>query len=232
MIEQRARILEAIHRAGSLPWRTGRLRRIAKRALDLAIAAPAAVAALPVMGAVAAFVRAVDPTGPVIFRQPRVGLDGRTFTMWKFRTMRSETPAGAVRARGEVTRGDPRLIPGGALLRDWRLDELPQLLHVLSGRMSLVGPRPDLPDNLAAYPDDLLVRFAMPPGCTAWTFTRGAFANDWTTRQAINADYVRRWSIGLDLRVLAGTAWVLLAQRHTAPAVAEVPGGSPAGTVN
>jgi len=212
-------------RAGALPWRTSRLRRLAKRALDLAIAAPATMVALPVMGAVAALVRATDPSGPVLFRQQRLGLDGELFTMWKFRTMRVENADGSVRTRGEVTRGDPRLTPVGAMLRDWRFDELPQLLHVLSGRMSLVGPRPDLPANLAAYTDEQLVRFAMPPGCTAWTFTRGAFANDWATRQAINADYVQRWTVWLDVKVLVGTVWVLLAQRDTSPAQAEVPGG-------
>jgi sugar transferase EpsL len=210
--------------AGALPWRTSRFGRFAKRALDLALAAPALVVALPVMAGVAALVRASDPAGPVLFRQQRIGLDGELFTMWKFRTMRVETAAGAVAARGEVTRGDPRLIRGGAQLRDWRLDELPQLVHVLSGRMSLVGPRPDLPANLPAYADAQLVRFAMPPGCTAWTFTRGAFANDWATRQAINTEYVRRWTVWLDLQVLFGTVGVLLAQRDTAPAVAEVPG--------
>jgi lipopolysaccharide/colanic/teichoic acid biosynthesis glycosyltransferase len=134
--------------------------------------------------------------------------------------------AGALDRRGEVTRSDPRLTPIGAALRAWRLDELPQLLHVLSGRMSLVGPRPDLPANLSAYRDDQLIRFAMPPGCTAWTFTRGAFDNDWATRQTINAEYVRAWSLRLDLEVIVGTAFVLLGQRATSPAVAEVPGQS------
>jgi len=92
--------------------------------------------------------------------------------------------------------------------------------------VSLVGPRPDLPANLSAYRDDQLIRFAMPPGCTAWTFTRGAFDNDWATRQAINAEYVRVWSLRLDLEVIVGTAFVLLGRRATSPAVAEVPGQS------
>ena len=222
-VDQQHRIERAISQAASLPWRTRPGARLAKRLLDLAISAPATLVALPVMGVVAAMVRLSDP-GPVLFRQTRVGLDGEPFTMWKFRTMRIETAAGAVRDRMEVTRSDPRLIPGGALLRDWRLDELPQLIQVLTGKMSLVGPRPDLPDNLSAYADEHLVRFAMPPGCTAWTFTRGAFANAWSERQAINAEYVARWSVMLDLEILLGTIKVLLAQRDTSPPVAEVPG--------
>jgi sugar transferase EpsL len=229
MVEWKERIQRAIEQAGPMPWRTNRAARFAKRAIDLALATPATLVALPVMGAVAALVRANDPAGPVFFRQPRIGLDGELFTMWKFRTMRVETPHGSVRARGEVTRGDPRLIRGGALLRDWRLDELPQLFHVLSGRMSLVGPRPDLQANLPAYSEAQLVRFAMPPGCTAWTFTRGAFANDWSTRQTINVEYVKRWTIWLDLQVIVRTIGVLVAQRDTAPAVAEVPSSHPNG---
>jgi lipopolysaccharide/colanic/teichoic acid biosynthesis glycosyltransferase len=211
--------------ASSLPWRRSRFARWAKRGLDLALAAPASIAALPVMAAVAAAVRATSP-GPVLFRQERLGLDGVPFMMWKFRTMRADNADGTAVGRGEVTRADSRLTPIGAALRDWRLDELPQLFHVVAGKMSLVGPRPDLPINLGAYSDDQLVRFAMPPGCTAWTFTRGAFDNDWAARQTINAEYVRQWTLWLDLKVLFGTVFVLLGQRATAPAQAEVPTGA------
>ncbi len=138
--------------------------------------------------------------------------------------MRVERPDGSVAARGEVVRSDPRLTPIGAALRDWRLDELPQLLHVVLGQMSLVGPRPDIEANLSAYSEEQLVRFGMPPGCTAWTFTRGAFANDWAVRQGINVDYVYHWRLMLDLQILFGTVRVLLVQQDTAPKVAEVAG--------
>jgi lipopolysaccharide/colanic/teichoic acid biosynthesis glycosyltransferase len=217
------RITTKIHELGAeLPWRRSRWQRIAKRALDLAIAAPAAVVALPAMAAVAAAVRATSP-GPVFFRQQRLGLDGVPFTMWKFRTMRADRADGSATGQGEVTRTDSRLTPIGAVLRDSRLDELPQLFQVLTGKMSLVGPRPDIPVNLPAYREDQLLRFAMPPGCTAWTFTRGAFDNDWATRQTINVEYVRAWTPWLDLKVLVGTVGVLLARRATSPVVAEVP---------
>ncbi len=179
--------------------------------------------ALPLMVAVATAVRATSP-GPVVLKQQRVGLDGELFTMWKFRSMRAEREDGQVQGRGEVTRSDPRLTPIGAKLRDWRLDELPQLFHVVSGKMSLVGPRPDLPANLPAYADEHLIRFAMPPGCTAWTLTRGLFDNDWATRQAINAEYVKQWSLWLDVKILVGTFGVMLCQQATAPTAREVPG--------
>jgi len=208
-------------RAAALPWRTSLVGRWVKRAIDLAVAGPAAVAALPVMGIVAAAVKATSP-GPILFRQARLGLDGRLFTLWKFRTM--TVPAdGAQHRASEVTRQDARLTPIGAALRDWRLDELPQLFQVLTGQMSLVGPRPDIVANLVAYEEHQLIRFAMPPGCTAWTFTRGAFENDWATRQVINVEYVEQWTWWLDVKVLIGTVWVLLVQRATAPEVAEAP---------
>ncbi|MBA3499634.1 MAG: sugar transferase [Deltaproteobacteria bacterium] len=210
-------------RKGELPWRARARARLAKRVLDIAIATPATIAALPVIGAVALAVRATS-RGPVLFRQQRIGLDGELFTLWKFRTMRADRPDGSATGFSEVTRSDSRLTSIGAFLRDSRLDELPQLFQVLTGRMSLVGPRPDVPANLAAYDDASLLRFAMPPGCTAWTFTRGAFENDWATRQAINVEYVRQWNVWLDLRILAGTALVLLTRKATSPTVAEVPG--------
>ena len=187
------------------------------------VGAVAAGVALPLMVAVAGAVRVTSP-GPVLLKQQRVGLDGELFTMWKFRSMRADNADGQAQGRGEVTRADPRLTPIGAKLRDWRLDELPQLFHVVSGKMSLVGPRPDLPSNLPAYQDEHLVRFAMPPGCTAWTLTRGLFENDWARRQAINAEYVEQWSFWLDVKILAGTVGVMLRQQATAPAVGEIPG--------
>lgn len=211
------RIERAIALQGdSLPWRKSPVKRLLKRAVDVAIAAPATLVALPIMGAVAGLVRATSP-GPVLFGQDRLGLDGKPFKMWKFRTMRADNADGSAKGSGEVSRTDNRLTPVGAMLRDWRLDELPQLLHVLAGQMSLVGPRPDLASNLPVYRDEDLVRFAMPPGCTTMAFTTGAFANEFQARQAINAEYVRRWSVLLDLKIIARTALVLLRQENTAP---------------
>jgi lipopolysaccharide/colanic/teichoic acid biosynthesis glycosyltransferase len=83
--------------------------------------------------------------------------------------------------------------------------------------MSLVGPRPDLVSNLAYYSSEQMLRFAMPPGCTAWTLTRGGFENDWNTRQDINVEYVKQWSFRLDLRILMGSLRVILYQINTSP---------------
>jgi putative colanic acid biosynthesis UDP-glucose lipid carrier transferase len=198
------RIAAALERrSADVPWRRNTVGRWVKRALDLTIATPAAFAALPVMVAVAVAVRATSK-GPILFRQQRIGLDGELFTLWKFRTM-TATTNGVEHRASEVTSTDARLTPIGA-------------------QMSLVGPRPDIAANLPAYADDDgLIRFAMPPGCTAWTFTRGAFENDWRTRQAINVEYVRRWTPWLDVKILVGTVRVLLQQRATAPTVAEAP---------
>jgi lipopolysaccharide/colanic/teichoic acid biosynthesis glycosyltransferase len=222
-IESQIDRIGAVIRAneGQLRWRNAPFARRVKRALDLLVALPATVVALPIMGVVALIIRLSDP-GPVLFKQQRVGLDGELFTIWKFRTMKVD-PLGE---RREVTAGDPRVIRFGSALRDLRLDELPQLLHVVAGKMSLVGPRPDLVENLAAYADEHLVRFAMPPGCTAWTFTRGAFANDWATRQSINAEYVARWTVWLDVKVLIGSLIVIITRRNTSPTIAEVPGST------
>jgi lipopolysaccharide/colanic/teichoic acid biosynthesis glycosyltransferase len=210
-------------RTADLPWRRNKLERWSKRALDLAIATPATIAALPVMAGVAALVRATSE-GPILFRQERIGLDGKLFTLWKFRTMVATT---IEHRASEVTSNDSRLTPIGALLRETRLDELPQLFQVLIGQMSLVGPRPDIPANLPAYTDDGLIRFAMPPGCTAWTFTRGAFDNDWSTRQKINVEYVHQWALWLDIKILIGTGFVLLRRRATMPVSAEAPSQCP-----
>jgi lipopolysaccharide/colanic/teichoic acid biosynthesis glycosyltransferase len=222
-VDQRQRIRDVIRvNETGLPWRRPGLGRRAKRAIDLVGGTAAAIVALPIMAAVGIGVAATS-RGPVVLKQERVGLDGRAFTMWKFRSMRADYPDGQARGRGEVVRTDPRLTPIGRFLRDWRLDELPQLFQVIRGQMSLIGPRPDLPANLPAYADDELLRFAMPPGCTAWTFTRGLFENDWRTRQLIHVEYVRQWSLWLDLKILAGTAWVLLRQQATSPTTAETP---------
>jgi len=209
-------------RRDRIPWRRKRLQRIAKRAFDLVAASLLSIVTLPIMGMVAVCVRLTSP-GPVLLSQPRLGLDGVPFHMYKFRTMIAEQPDGSANGSGEVTDSDPRLTPVGRWLRAWRLDELPQLLHVVKGEMTLVGPRPDLVSNLKYYTPEQLVRFWMPPGCTAWTLTRGAFENDWNTRQNINVEYVEQWSFWLDLEILVQSLLVVLQQKNTSPATNALP---------
>lgn len=210
-------IAKAIPTAESqIPWSQKHVQRLIKRIFDIVVVALLIILLLPLMVIVGILVR-VTSWGPILLAQTRIGLDGVPYRMYKFRTMRADLPDGSAEGSGEVTRFDPRLTPVGGWLRAWRFDELPQLVHVLSGKMSLVGPRPDIPENLGLYSPEKMLRFAMPPGCTAWTFTRGAFANKWSTRQDINVEYVENWSLWLDLEILVKTLLVLLTQENTTP---------------
>jgi sugar transferase EpsL len=218
-----SRISDALARNhGNIPWQTKSLERYAKRAFDLLVASLLILPTLPIMLVVALLVR-MTSKGPVLLHQSRVGLNGVPFRMYKFRTMVADLPDGSASGRGEVTDDDLRLTPIGGWLRAWRLDELPQFYHVLSGEMSLVGPRPDLVSNIAFYSPVQMRRFTMPPGCTAWTLTRGAFENDWSARQDINVEYVDKWSFWLDLQILFESAVVILRQKHTSPKTNALP---------
>jgi lipopolysaccharide/colanic/teichoic acid biosynthesis glycosyltransferase len=133
-----------------------------KRALDLALASLVLAAALPILVIVAVGVRLSSP-GPALFRQTRVGLNGKQFVLLKFRTMHL---AAERSGPGVTRRNDPRIFPLGSLLRRWKLDELPQLLNVLRGDMSLVGPRPDLPEFCATLEKEQSAVLQLRPGVT------------------------------------------------------------------
>lgn len=136
----------------------------AKRVFDVACALAAMVAAVPVMAVVALLVR-LTSAGPVLYRQCRCGIDGSEFELLKFRSMvhnRCDAGPGLTRAC------DSRITPVGRMLRQWKLDELPQLFNVIRGDMSLVGPRPDLPEYLAELPAWQRQVFSLRPGITGW----------------------------------------------------------------
>ena len=187
-------------------------RRVVKAVFDRAGAAALLVAASPVMAAIALAVCA-DSAGPVLFRQIRVGRGGRPFVMYKFRTM----CVGADRRRGELRhlndadavlfkmRDDPRVTRVGRWLRRWSLDELPQLFNVLRGHMSLVGPRPPLPDEVAAYPEDARRRLAVRPGMTGLWQVSGRSDLPWEEAVRLDLRYVDNWSLSLDLVILLRT---------------------------
>jgi len=146
----------------STPWPWPLHRRVSKRALDLSIAAVGlALCALPFV-LLGAWVRVSSP-GPALFGQLRVGRGGRLFRMWKFRTM---IPHAQGRGLPLTAAGDPRVTPVGRFLRRSKLDELPQLVNVLLGHMSLVGPRPEVPRYVAAYGPEDQVLLAVRPGIT------------------------------------------------------------------
>lgn len=189
----------------------GRFRRL----LDLYVAAVGLALVWPLLAVLALLIRLESP-GPVLFRQWRIGLGGRPFPIYKFRTMRHDAPPGDYTVRDFRTfiftpaGRDPRLTRIGAVLRRTSFDEVPQLLNVLRGEMSLVGPRPEIPELVAQYPPAYHARHTVLPGITGLAQINGR--SDLTYAQTIAYDlsYVRHRSDGLDLRILARTALPVL----------------------
>jgi exopolysaccharide biosynthesis polyprenyl glycosylphosphotransferase len=183
---------------------------LVKAAVDRIVALLALTLLAPVMAGIALVVRLTSP-GPALFRQIRVGVDGREFTFLKFRTMY----VGAELRRNELAeyninddgllfkvRDDPRITWVGAVLRRWSLDELPQLLNVLTGEMSLVGPRPPLPEEVARYGADVRRRLAVKPGLTGLWQISGRSDLSWEDTVRLDLRYVDNWSLGLDAAIL------------------------------
>jgi lipopolysaccharide/colanic/teichoic acid biosynthesis glycosyltransferase len=150
----------------------------------------------------------LDSSGPALFRQQRLGLRGRLFSIFKFRTMR----AGSSQLGSGLSthRDDVRITRLGRRLRSLRLDELPQLYNVLRGEMSLVGPRPLLPEFLPWYSEFDRRRLEAPPGMTGWQQVRGAARHGWAERIAHDVWYVDHRSVWLDLKILLLTIGVVL----------------------
>jgi exopolysaccharide biosynthesis polyprenyl glycosylphosphotransferase len=192
--------------------------RIAKRVLDVVVAAVTLVVLSPVLLAAAISIRATSK-GPVIFRQRRAGLHDMTFTILKFRTMRVDAEefrtdlmnqSNADGPRFKMER-DPRVTRVGAFLRQYSIDELPQLFNVISGRMSLVGPRPfPLVESGAFHVGTAEARFEMKPGMTGLWQVSGRSDLSWDDLCRLDAIYVRSWSLAWDLRILAQTPLVAL----------------------
>jgi lipopolysaccharide/colanic/teichoic acid biosynthesis glycosyltransferase len=187
---------------------------VVKRAFDLAIAVGLLVALSPALFALSVWIK-WDSSGPVFFVQERVGRAGRVFRMLKFRTMRE----GADSEKHDLAHmnhtGDPRLfkIPddprvtrAGAFLRRWSVDELPQLLNVVAGDMSLVGPRPFFESDLAAYDDHHFLRLAVKPGITGLWQVRGRSSIlDFEEVVQLDREYIENWTLWRDLRILTAT---------------------------
>jgi sugar transferase EpsL len=178
--------------------------RRAKRALDIIVASGLLIVALPAE-ILATFTILLSMGRPVIFRQVRVGRDQKPFTMFKFRTMRSPS-------RGHETDGD-RLTFVGTVLRRTSIDELPQLVNVLRGEMSLVGPRPLLVRYLPYFTPEERRRFDIPPGITGWAQIHGRNRVDWGERFALDVWYVEHWSFALDLQILVKTGKAVIRRR-------------------
>lgn len=194
------------------PVRQSAGRRQVKRAADVVIATVVLVLAAPVM-AVAAILVKVHDGGPVLFRQVRIGLGGQPFELHKFRTMvvDAERQQADLADRNERSGplfkmdGDPRVTPIGRFLRATSIDELPQLIDVLAGRLSLVGPRPALPDEVAAFDEALLGRHRVLPGVTGLWQVEARHNPSFEAYRHLDLFYVENWTLGLDLAILAAT---------------------------
>lgn len=190
-----------------------RVESLTKEVIERSLAFVALLVLAPVLAAIALAIKA-SSSGPALFRQTRVGRDGAEFTLLKFRTM----VANADEMRAQLShlnicdggplfkiQRDPRVTRLGALLRRTSLDELPQLLNVLFGRMALVGPRPPLPGEVSRYTDDVRRRLLVKPGLTGLWQVSGRSDLSWEESVRLDLRYVENWSLSLDLRILFRT---------------------------
>jgi exopolysaccharide biosynthesis polyprenyl glycosylphosphotransferase len=192
-------------------------KQVVKSAFDRLAAGAALILLAPLFGAIALAVKLTD-VGPVFYRQVRVGKHGGTFTLYKFRTM----VVGADRWKAALSdaneadgalfkiRRDPRVTRIGGWLRRWSLDELPQLLNVLLGDMSMVGPRPALPEEAALYGDQMRRRLVVKPGLTGLWQVSGRSDLSWDEAVRLDLRYVENWSFALDLQILWKTGAAVL----------------------
>jgi lipopolysaccharide/colanic/teichoic acid biosynthesis glycosyltransferase len=219
--------VEGLPLVGLPPARPARSSRLLKRALDLMLASVALVVAMPVVVAIAAWIK-LDSPGPVFFRQRRLGQGMREFGVFKFRTMKADTDDAAHRDYVRATMStsaevganglykldrSEAVTPSGRWLRKTSIDELPQLINVIRGEMSLVGPRPCLAYETELFQPYHFERFLVPAGITGmWQVTARASS---TFREALDMDvlYARGWSMALDLRLLLRTPFQVIRQR-------------------
>jgi lipopolysaccharide/colanic/teichoic acid biosynthesis glycosyltransferase len=178
-----------------------------KRALDVVLAALGLAVGAPVLLVAVAAIRIESPGHP-IYRQRRVGKDGRPFDLFKLRTM----VAGAehIGPGLALAEGDPRITRVGAFLRRTSLDELPNLVNVLRGELSIVGPRPTVQVQVDQYTERQRGRLAVKPGITGWAQVNGRASLPWSERIELDLWYVEHRSLLLDLRILARSLWLVV----------------------
>nr|WP_202628138.1 sugar transferase [Cellulomonas sp. APG4] len=194
-----------------------RRRLLVKAVIDRVVGTAALLLAAPVIGVAALTVRITSP-GPAFYAQTRVGVDGRTFTLWKIRSMYTEADQlrKALLEHNEGAgplfkmRHDPRVTPVGRVLRRFSLDELPQLVNVVRGEMSLVGPRPPLVEEVAGYPDPVHRRLRVKPGLTGLWQVSGRSDLSWEESVRLDLRYTDNWSVAMDLTILWKTARAVL----------------------
>jgi undecaprenyl phosphate N,N'-diacetylbacillosamine 1-phosphate transferase len=193
--------------------RPGRFFSPTKRAIDLVGASLALLVLLPVAAVIAVVVRLGSP-GPVLFKQSRLGKGGVPFTLYKFRTMRQDaTLVRSADGSAFVGEGDPRLTRAGRFLRDSTLDEIPQLLNVIRGDMSLVGPRPDLVEQLELYDGLMRRKLEVKPGMASLSLVHGRNSLAWRKRAESDVYYVDHRSLLLDAKVFLMAFLLVLLRR-------------------
>jgi len=184
---------------------------MARRMLDLVGGLIGTVLGAPLVALAAVAIRISSPGAPALYRQRRVGLGGREFEIFKLRTM---VPGAERLGAGlAIDEDDPRITRVGALLRRTSLDELPNLWNVVRGDMSIVGPRPTVPAQVARYTERQRGRLAVKPGITGWAQINGRASLPWPERIELDLYYVEHASLALDLRIIARTVEMVLSGR-------------------
>lgn len=183
------------------------LARALKRGLDLCFATVALLVSSPLL-LLAALSIYLEDRGPILFMQERVGQGGRSFRVYKFRSMRvNDTP---VEEMGQVGKDHPMVTRTGRIIRRLKIDELPQLFNVLTGEMSLVGPRPTIREQVERYDAYERRRLLVVPGVTGWAQVNGNTRFEWSERILLDVWYVENWSLWLDIKILVRTVHVIL----------------------
>ena len=185
--------------------------KFTKRLMDLIISLLVLVILIPVFIIIALVIKVGD-RGPVFFQQERIGLYGKKFSICKFRTM--VVNAEKMGAGVFVEEEDTRITKAGKFLRHTSLDELPQLINILRGEMSLVGPRPTLPYQVENYDHRQIKRLNVKPGVTGWAQINGRSSLSWPERIELDLWYIKNWSLWMDLKIIFKTLKVVLEKRN------------------
>ena len=184
--------------------RTSVYQRFGKRLFDILLAAATLIVLSPLLAVSALLIRVTSP-GPVLFRQHRLGRAGSVFSLYKFRTMTNHQ-----RLPQETFLDNPEITAVGRWLRRFKIDELPQVFNVLKGEMSVVGPRPALPEHVAAFDAYGRQRLSLRPGLTGLAQVHGNIFLSWPERWRYDSEYARRCSLALDLRLILRTVPVIV----------------------
>ncbi|APX92743.1 sugar transferase [Halomonas sp. 1513] len=182
-----------------------------KRFIDIIVSGAGLIVSTPLLVLVAALIK-LDSPGPVFFMQPRAGRNEQPFSIFKFRTMRHRAPDTIDQQQEQVVSAghDPRITRVGRFIRATSLDELPQLINILKGDMSVVGPRPVLMEQTEVVPPGYKIRFSVRPGLTGLAQVKGRRSLGWLQQLAYDAEYVQKRGLALDLKILLMTVRVVV----------------------